>query len=96
MIDTDALALAGQLVKMAGLYEREAQGWADYPRVARRCRDGVDQITEAARHVIRTQDLVYGESWLIEAAGTLTHLQLVRLFRDGTLWQDLDPQPETA
>lgn len=89
-MNSEAVNLAGSLVKVAGLIDREATGWGDYPRMAARCRQAVDQVTDAARYVLQTDDLVWGEAWLIEATGTLTHLQLARLFRDGTLWQKLD------
>jgi hypothetical protein len=71
---------------MAGVFEREAQGWADYTRISTRCRESVDLLTDAARYVIRTGDLLHGENWLVAGGMTLTHLQLARLFRDGHSW----------
>jgi hypothetical protein len=88
-LTADTVNLAGSLVRIAGRFEAEATGWGDYPRVAGQCREAVDVLTDQARYVLRTGDLVHGEAWLSAAALVLTHLEFARLFRDGRAWVKL-------
>ena len=89
-LTADAVAVAGALVRLAGEFDREAHGWSDYPRVAARCRDAVDTMTDAARRVLRSGDTDWGEAWITSGRVVLAHLSMARLFRDGDQWQ-LDP-----
>jgi hypothetical protein len=85
-MDSEALALANALMKLGSLFDRESLHWRDYPAIATQCRRATGQLVEAARYVLRDQDLAYGEGWAVAAGQVLSHLQLARLFRDGADW----------
>jgi hypothetical protein len=83
---SDAVHVANLLMRDAQDFEREARYWGDYARMSAPCAQAAELLTTAARHVLRTGDETWGESWHRAAVLTLNQVQLVRLFRDGNVW----------
>ena len=84
---SESIRTARLLMGVAADFEREALNWSHDPTMAGRCRATASMLDHTARVVLRTGDELLGENWHRAAVLTLSHVQLVRLFRNGAPWE---------